>query len=490
MTKADIDFPRRAPTQLWMMLTFGLFVGIAVLVVGIYGFVVLRNQLRTEAYQRLEDETRNVVGELERVGFGPGMQESAARISRLTAARLVIWHNGKRVADFEKGQPISGMSTAGTAAYNDALVYGLGFEDVADGSSGTRFLYAAIESESLNLVVGLGRENVQVFAALRRTQLTLAVGMGLALMLSLLGSWIASKKVSGPLRALTQSAERINAGRLEEGIRVHSRASEIQDLARSLDAMAEHFSVDIKQLQRLVRIQNEFLGDVSHEVRNPIFAIGGYLEALASRGLTDDQRERYVQKGIANLDRLNNLFSDLVEIARLEYRGDLIQREIFDIQALIEEVADTARMRAEEKSLRLDVANPSSFVEADRNRIAQVLTNLIENAIAYTDSGAIRCTLVRIDDRVRIEVEDTGRGIGPDHIERIFDRFYRVDTARSRKHGGTGLGLSIVRQILHAHGTSIHVRSAPGVGSLFWFELPHRAAQIQRAPAREGERAA
>lgn len=254
--------------------------------------------------------------------------------------------------------------------------------------------------------------------------------------------------------------------------------------------MAEHFSVDIKQLQRLIRIQNEFLGDVSHEVRNPIFAIGGYLEALASRGLTDAQRERYVQKGIANLDRLNHLFSDLVEIARLEYRGDLIQKEIFDIQSLIEEVADTARMKAEEKTLRLEVTNPSSFVEADRNRIAQVLTNLIENAIAYTDSGSIRCTLVRIDDRVRVEVEDTGRGIGPDHIERIFDRFYRVDTARSRKHGGTGLGLSIVRQILHAHGASIHVRSAPGVGSLFWFELPHRAAHVQRTPAREGERAA
>jgi signal transduction histidine kinase len=111
-------------------------------------------------------------------------------------------------------------------------------------------------------------------------------------------------------------------------------------------------------------------------------------------------------------------------------------------------------------------------VLADRNRIRQVLTNLIDNAIAYSDEGSVRCRMRRHLDKARKEVDDTGRGIPEEHIGRIFERFYRVDAARSRKMGGTGLGLSIVKQILQAHGETVHVESTKGRGTRFWFELP------------------
>ena len=236
--------------------------------------------------------------------------------------------------------------------------------------------------------------------------------------------------------------------------------------------MAGRFRSDIQELQRMQRVQNEFIGNVSHEVKNPIFAVFGYLEALGSDSLSTEQRKKYAGKGLANLQRLNTLFSDLIEIAKLEYREDLVRPTSWSAQSLIEEVGEMLDPKAEAKGLELSYDNDALEVFADRNRIRQVLVNLIDNAIAYSDEGSVRCRMRRHLDKARIEVVDTGRGIPPDHVDRIFERFYRVDTARSRKEGGTGLGLAIVKQILEAHGETIHVESTKGRGTRFWFELP------------------
>jgi len=208
-------------------------------------------------------------------------------------------------------------------------------------------------------------------------------------------------------------------------------------------------------------------------VRNPIFAISGYLEALGTPRLSDDMRKRYAEKALTNLERLQNLFNDLIEIARLEYREDLINRSEFDLKDLVNEVSEMLRPKAEKKGLDLNVDIPRYLVSADRNRIRQVLVNFIDNAIAYTDDGSVRCRVQRRLDKVRIEVIDTGKGIEEEHLSRIFDRFYRVDPDRSRDSGGTGLGLSIVKQILQAHGENPHVESTKGRGTRFWFELPY-----------------
>jgi len=277
--------------------------------------------------------------------------------------------------------------------------------------------------------------------------------------------------VSDRIRQLAESARRINQGELTEEIAVESRAAEFQDLAINLNGMADRFRDDIEKLQRLIRIQNEFLGNISHEVRNPIFAINGYIEALGSKKLTEQQRIRYVKKGVANLNRLTTLFSDLIEIARLEYREDLIHTEAFSLEELTEDVIETAREKAEEKGLSLTLQSEPIRVKADRNRIRQVLTNLIENGIAYTDTGSVSCLISTFHGKALVEVIDTGKGISEAHLQRVFDRFYRVDAARSRKYGGSGLGLSIVRQIMHAHGEQINVESETGVGSRFSFQL-------------------
>src|SRR5690606_37939314 len=285
--------------------------------------------------------------------------------------------------------------------------------------------------------------------------------------------------VTTPLQAILNSARRIAEGDFDQKIKVDSRAAEFQELAMSLNRMSDSFRRQISELQRLTQLQNEFIGNVGHEVRNPIFAVSGYLEALGTPTLTPEMRKRYAEKGLQNLNRLQNLFNDRIEIARLEYRDDLIKPAVFDLQDLLEEVVEMLRAKADAKGLRMEVENPHVFVRADRNRIRQVLTNLLDNAIAYTDEGTVRCRFRRHMDKVRIDVVDTGRGIPEEHLDRIFERFYRVDPDRSRKSGGTGLGLSIVHQILHAHGEPIHVESTFGRGTRFWFELPY--AEVKEA---------
>lgn len=324
---------------------------------------------------------------------------------------------------------------------------------------------------------------------MRRMEVVLLAAMALVLALALLGSWVAAHQVTTPLRDISSSARSISEGKFDKDIRVDSRATEFQDLADSLNRMSHSYREKIDELERLTQLQSEFIGNVSHEVRNPIFAVGGYLEALATPSLTRDMRRRYAEKGLLNLQRLNNLFNDLIEIAQLEYREDLISTEVFDLQELIDEIEEMLAPMANERDLTLQLDNPHLLVRADRNRMRQVLANLIENAVAYTSDGAVRCRYRRRREKVRIEIIDTGKGIEDEHLERVFERFYRIDPDRSRKSGGTGLGLSIVKQILQAHGEQIHVESTVGRGTRFWFDLPY-AGIVEPAVVREGNRQA
>ncbi|MGA7303420.1 MAG: HAMP domain-containing sensor histidine kinase [Rhodothermales bacterium] len=468
---SEYDLPRRAPIQFWMMSTFALFVGIAVVVVGLYASLVLENRVEAEAGWSVIDQARALAGSIDRFGSEREMEATLRQFSRITGQRITIWKGDSVTSDFRAGFAVSERRASvpdqrllKETMRGRALISREGLTD--------RVVYAAVRVEGTDMTVRVGKRNPPIFDISDRMQATLMVGLIFALILAVLGGWIAAQRVADPIKELALSARRINEGQLSEEILVETRASEFQDLTVNLNAMADRFRDDIEKLQRLIRIQNEFLGNISHEVRNPIFAINGYIEALASPRLTEEQRLHYARKGVANLERLSTLFSDLIEIARLEYREDLIHPEPLDLKDLVEEVVETARSKARQKGLHIKLDLKPTMAFADRSRIRQVITNLIENAIAYSDSGSVECTVREEDESALVEIADTGRGIDRQHVERIFDRFYRVDAARSRKYGGSGLGLSIVKQILHAHGVQIHVQSKVGEGSKFWFKLP------------------
>jgi signal transduction histidine kinase len=454
-----------------MVLTFALFVGSAVVVVGLYVVLVLRGETDQAVRTMLRDRAEQIAVQVERERTLAERAKVVDDLSRLAPLRLSIATPDTVIGD------VSTPSLQPDALLNRAALKSAGteqfvYEYEANLREGGSF-HTALYRPETRLIVRVSQPEPALHNLVQRMQVVLIVGMVMALLLALVGSWVAAYQVVTPLKRIRDSARSVSEGQLEGTIDIESRAAEFQDVADSLNRASESFREKINELERLTRLQSEFIGNVSHEVRNPIFAISGYLEALGSPTLGDDQRKRYAEKGLTNLQRLSNLFDDLIEIARLEYREDLIKRKVFNLRGLVDEVVDMLRPKAAQKGLALDIDNPEVYVRADRARIRQVLVNLIDNAIAYTDSGTVRCRIRRRIDKVRIEVVDTGKGIDEDHLQRIFERFYRVDPDRSRESGGTGLGLSIVKQIISAHGEQIHVESTKGRGTRFWFELPY-----------------
>jgi signal transduction histidine kinase len=445
-----------------MVMTFALFVGIAVVAVALYVLLVLRGEMRTAMHQTLRDQAERLAVQIEGQPNPAERARVVREISQLTDLDLAL---------------AAPDTTVGSDSLRHAALQSMRSAEIRfterQGAGGERLFFATLYDPARSLIVQVGQPAPPLYNLAQRSQVVLILGMVLALIFALAGSWVAASQVIAPLQAISDTAKRVAEGRLAGKIRVDSRAAEFQDLADSLNRASDAFREKIDELERLTRLQSEFIGNVSHEVRNPIFAISGYLEALGTPRLDDSTRKRYAEKALTNLQRLQNLFNDLIEIARLEYREDLIKRNTFDLKDLVTEVAEMLRPKAEKKGLDLQIDIPRFAVEADRSRIRQVLVNLIDNAIAYTDDGTVRCRVSRRMDKVRIEVVDTGKGIDEEHLERIFERFYRVDPDRSRESGGTGLGLSIVKQILQAHGEQIHVESTKGRGTRFWFELPY-----------------
>ena len=466
--------PDRASTQTWMVLTFALFVGTAVVVVALYVVLVLRAEMRTAMEQTLRDQAERVAVQIENEPNPAARLRIVEELSRLTDLHISVAtpdtvyydNNGNdedRASDSTLIDPNRlAKIDAPESRYTEYV-----------GPDGTTVFYAALYRPQSNLIIQVGQPAPPLYELAQRTQIVLTLGMVLALILSIIGSWIAAYQVTAPLKRIRDTASKVSEGRTTGRIRINSRAAEFQDVAERLNEASDAFREKIDELERLTALQKEFIGNVSHEVRNPIFAISGYLEALGTPRLTDGVRKRYAEKALKNLERLQNLFNDLIEIARLEYREDLINRSEFDLKDLVNEVSEMLRPKAEKKGLDLSIDIPRFLVSADRNRIRQVLVNFIDNAIAYTDEGSVRCRVQRRLDKVRVEVVDTGKGIDEEHLDRIFDRFYRVDPDRSRDSGGTGLGLSIVKQILQAHGENPHVESTKGRGTRFWFELPY-----------------
>jgi signal transduction histidine kinase len=459
-----------------MVLTFALFVGMAVVGVGLYVVLVLRGEMRTAMHQTLRDQAARIAAQVAQEPVSArrhGIVENLTELSELSVA-LVTPDTTYRPAAQPSYHPLPADTLIDASALGTLETETARYARVRD-AEGRLFFVVTLYRPASNLVVQVGQPPPPLYNLAQRSQVVLILGMVLALMLALIGSFIAAYQVKTPLTRISETARRVADGEFAGKIRVESRAAEFQDLADSLNRASDAFREKIEELERMTRLQSEFIGNVSHEVRNPIFSISGYLEVLGTPGLPDDQRKMYAEKALTNLNRLENLFNDLIDIARLEYREDLINRSVFDLKDLVEEVAEMLRPKAEEKDLDLKADVPLFFVHAYSSRIRQVLRNLLENGIAYTNSGSVRCRVQRRLDKVRIEVLDTGQGIDEDHLDRIFERFYRVDTDRSRESGGTGLGLSIVKQILQAHGEDIHVESTKGRGSRFWFELPYES---------------
>ncbi|MDE7123240.1 MAG: sensor histidine kinase [Alistipes sp.] len=256
------------------------------------------------------------------------------------------------------------------------------------------------------------------------------------------------------------------------------RDKRVENIGEELTAWADTNDREIARLKEAEHFRKQYLGNVAHELKTPIFNIQGYISTLLDGGLEDELINRkYLERAEKSIDRLINIVNDLDTISKLESSMNQLDMERFDIVALAKEIAEQAEIEADKKSIVLSVKGaenlPSPFwVLADKHYIGQVFVNLVINSIRYgKEGGMTRIRFRDMLDRILVEVEDNGQGIGKEDLPRIFERFYRTDKGRSREQGGTGLGLAIVKHIVEAHGERISVRSEPGVGSTFSFTL-------------------
>jgi two-component system phosphate regulon sensor histidine kinase PhoR len=233
---------------------------------------------------------------------------------------------------------------------------------------------------------------------------------------------------------------------------------------------------EIDELKKLEAFRKEFIADVSHELKTPIFAAQGFVHTLLDGAVNDKAvRNKFLKKAAKSLDGLDMLVQDLLTLSHIETGQIKMHFEKIDLYSLTEEVFEQFEGKPDRKEIRLRIEsnNKNVMVYADWQRINQVMTNLISNAIKHShDGGEVIVGFETTKKSVIVNVKDFGEGIPVEHINRIFERFYRVDKSRSREKGGTGLGLAIVKHILEGHNTKADVESTPGKGSVFSFKLP------------------
>jgi signal transduction histidine kinase len=328
------------------------------------------------------------------------------------------------------------------------------------------------QSENLAQYLRISQDKSQYYAAAASIRHIIYAGMFFSIGAVIIVSFLFARYMAAPIMKLDEAANDIARGNLDRKIDLN-RNDEFGTLADSLNDMASTLRADNEKLKRLNEKQSEFFADITHEVRNPLHTISGALEMLELEKVPAEKKTQYMSTAQKQIKRVARLFEDIKTLQRYDFDESFINREPFDLKNLIKEVETVYQPIAEKKGLELQTKDITSCrVHADSDKIEQVLDNLVSNAVKYTLEGSIEIGFRIQDEVVEVYVKDTGPGIGNEHLERLFDRFYRTDKARSRDKGGTGLGLSVVKGILNAHQSEIKVESTIGEGSRFFFILP------------------
>ena len=244
---------------------------------------------------------------------------------------------------------------------------------------------------------------------------------------------------------------------------------------KATNIWAEERHVEISKLQEQEEYRREFLGNLAHELKTPVFSIQGYILTLLDGGGLEDPtvNRMFLERASLSVDRMVNLLEDLDEITKMEAIRFKLDLQNFNIRDLVKEVIESLELKANEKNISLTFPKDTNFVVyADRAKISQVLVNLINNSINYGNEGGVtNVRFYEMNDLILIEISDNGLGIDEYHLPRLFERFYRVEKSRTRNEGGSGLGLAIVKYIVESHKQNITVRSTVGLGSTFAFSL-------------------
>ena len=251
----------------------------------------------------------------------------------------------------------------------------------------------------------------------------------------------------------------------------------IDDVRLDVENWAQQSKAEIEVLENNEAYRKEFLQNLAHELKTPIFAIQGYVDTLLNGALENPSvNKKFLENAANNIERMVNLVSDLDEISKLENGTQPVNKQNFIIQYLIKDVFEALSIKSSKKEIKCMIKKGCEYpitVFADKEKIRQVLINLVDNAIKYGKKGGnVIASIYKTDGKnILVEISDDGIGIAEEHLNRIFERFYRIDSNRSRDIGGTGLGLAICKHIIEAHYQTIHARSKINVGTTIGFTL-------------------
>lgn len=290
-----------------------------------------------------------------------------------------------------------------------------------------------------------------------------------SLALAALIIFIVSRRISRPIENIQKSASAIAEGSFTEDVELQGR-DEIAQLAGTFNYMKN-------RLKQVEEMRKNLIANVSHELRTPLTSIRGFIQGILDGVIKEEDQDKYLRRAYEETGRLNRLVNDLLQLARIQSGSLSLNREAVDVGELIREIVEENLLLAAQRSITLSAGIEGAITAfADRDRIKQVILNLLHNAINFSnDGGEVRLRAAVQNRTVSVEVEDSGPGIPEDQLELIFEKFHRVEKSRSRMVPGTGLGLSIARELVELHGGTISARSQVGRGTIMAFSLPGKA---------------
>lgn len=456
--------PIRARLTAW----YAVLIAAIIVVLGTFVVLQLRSDLRQTVDRELRASSLQIGHGYSYEGPEDFQDVSGTVLPQGTSAAQIVDSAGRIIQ--QHGEPVTGP--IGPAhARADALAGREQMLDIHLRGQHYRALFSPVRRAGRGEVLVVAQSLQDVDEAVDRLLVLLLLAGPAALIATALGGWWLARKALLPVGRMTSKAKKIGIDRLDERIPQPRTADEIGHLAVTLNAMLDRLEQGVKEKRRLV-------ADASHELRTPLAAMRAELDiSLRGDDLTPAART-VLESTLEEAERMSRTVDNLLMLARVdEGRLELLTTRV-DLLEACKAAADPLRSLAATKGLLFEVEGQPGEAEADPHRLHQALTNFIENAIKYAEPGGEVCvTAWCSDDEVGVTVTDNGPGIQPEARAHIFDRFYRVDSARGREGGGSGLGLAICREIANAHGGRVWVESEEGEGSAFTLALPRTEEQ-------------
>jgi len=453
------------------------WLSIVFIVFGIFVYASLGHHLRRSLREALERRPRQIAelmqnpsinrNRLGREIDGRFAPEANNRFTRVTEQGAIVYVSGDPT-----DQSFNPRTVPPASAMNAPERF-----DRRRLPDGTVLLIAALRKVigGKNVVIEEGAPEAPIQATLHAWLAVLVLGLAFLTSGAVAGGFVLVQRALAPVDRIIQSAEHISSRNLSERLPIAETRDEIERLSTALNHMIERLEESFQQTRR-------FLADASHELRTPLTMLRAELESVLERAEVDEDVRAVAASALDEVERLRKIVEGLFALSRLEAGEALEESMPFDLAELAASTTDQMCLLAEDKNITMKCDSTEKvIIEGDRSRLKQVTVNLLDNAIKFTrPGGSIDVRVLTRDGKAVLEVEDTGPGIPADALPHVFERFFRVDTARAREWGGAGLGLSIVKSICTAHRGQVEVQSKEEQGSRFTVELPLAPRRVSR----------